>query len=139
MVMPLVESLDPNRPTCFARTWLFMADDSLRGGELIKAGCELREAVRVMLEALCEAHDCIPVKNGRQSPRVMLKVLKSVGQCSEFASAVIIEAIVIGNKLAHCQRVPPGEIALALQLIHALLDGCSELNLPDFGKKGARS
>lgn len=136
MVMPLVRSIDHPRPTCFARTWLYRASDSLESGELIRAGCELREAVRLLLEALCEAHSCKPKSKGRITPRAMLAAVQKAGHCSDFGAEIVNEALDYGNKLAHCKPVPPRWVEGSLEFLHLLLDGCDELNLPEFAKGG---
>lgn len=136
MVMPLVRSIDQHRPTCFARSWLFKAHDSLQSGQLVQAGCELREAVRVLLESLCEAHACLPKGKGRRSARELLKAVQKAGHCTDFGAEVIKEAIDFGNKLAHCKRVPPNHLQSSIEFLHILLDGCDELELPIHAEGG---
>lgn len=136
MVMPLVRSIDQHRPTCFARSWLFKAHDSLQSGQLIQAGCELREAVRVLLESLCEAHGCLPKGKRRRRSRAMLKAVQAAGKCTEFGAEVIKEAIDFGNRLAHCKPVPPNDLQSSIEFLHIMLDGCDELHLPNHSEGG---
>ncbi|WP_145435539.1 hypothetical protein [Lacipirellula limnantheis] len=112
--------------TCNARQMLHLAEASLERGSTIEAGCRLREAVRVWLEAECQYGQCAPKSCGkrstRPSPRTLAFALRNAGHCSREKVDDIIDILRIGNDAAHLVAVRPELVLAAISLLHAYLD-----------------
>lgn len=112
---------------CDARWTLFSAQTSLDRGDMIAAGCKLREALRSYLYAECEYSACLPKgRRGKRAPqyapRTLANALKKAGHLNDGGYDLIIEMIVIGNNVAHLVFVRPQEIEAAIHLMHSFLD-----------------
>jgi hypothetical protein len=122
MVTLAVDSLQQYLRPCFARPKLFEAQDALDRGDMIAAGCLLREAARRFLVAQCEYHGLKTSKREQQSPRVLLKTLDKAGHCKGCCFEWMQDIIDTGNKLAHCQPVKESLVSCCIDLLHNLLD-----------------
>lgn len=112
---------------CNARWTLYSAQTSLERGDMIAAGCKLREALRSYLHAECEYAACLPKGRRRHlsrqySPRTLANALRKAGHLEDGCYAWAVEMIEIGNKAAHLTFVRPQEIATAINLLHSFLD-----------------
>jgi hypothetical protein len=124
MVTLAVDTIEQWARPCFARPKLFEAQAALYRGELIAAGCLLREAVRRFLISQCEYHCCSPTKKSLKSPRQLANTLHRAGHCRGASFDWLCEIIDVGNKLAHCQPVSRSMIECCISLLHNMLD-CS--------------
>lgn len=122
------------RPVCFARRTLFIAQHALERGQFIEAGCQMREAVREFLFALCTYHQCLPSKQA--TPSRMAHALLKANQLDDDGHGWIRDMIETGNKAAHCKYVRPSLIECCISLLHSLLDISDELQLPSFEREG---
>lgn len=90
---------------CNTRSLNASAINSLCRGDDAVASIKLRESARQLAEALIEYYAAwgAKMKNDRSSSR-MVKCLLSRGHISGADSVVLYEAIVLGNRFAHCVR-----------------------------------
>jgi hypothetical protein len=132
MVSLAVHTFGQAPVTCNARPLLFAAHASLERGDIIAAGCKLREGIRVWLHAECTYYDCLPKVRGNKPipPRVLAKALRKSGELGPDIHEWIVEAVDVGNKAAHLEGVRPSLIACCLDLIHSLLDHSTYLQSP---------
>lgn len=129
MVRLVVVSLEQVLPPCFARPMLYRAHDALQRGDLIAAGCRLREAVRRLLYSQCEFHHCLPKKSKIHHPRQLANALLQNGYCGEGVHGWLIEIIEAGNAAAHCKPATAQHLGDCISLLHAILNsatGCHE-------------
>lgn len=131
MVTAIVSELGKVRPTCFARTMLFAATRSLEFGDIVKAGCQLREAVNRYLLAMCEAHDCMPRKKLHRTPARLARKLYRKGACEFGDYTWLREMIDCGNRCARCKPVRGSLVETGIMLMHLILDHCPEILLPE--------
>jgi hypothetical protein len=122
MVCLLTDSLEQYLRPCFARPKLYEAHNALKRGDLIAAGCLLREAARRFLFAQCEYHRCLPSKRRQKSPGSLLHALDKAGHCKGCCFEWMQDIIDCGNKLAHCHAVKESLVSCCIDLLHNLLD-----------------
>jgi hypothetical protein len=127
MVMALVTDLGKVRPVCLSRLYLNRSYDALERGDLIAAGCLLREAIHRYLDALCQYHKVqIPKKHDRTCS-VMAKALWKAKHFESCGYQWVRESIQYGNKLAHCKPVRPSLVSCCIDLLHTLMDNSPEI------------
>ena len=125
MVAPSVPVLGRVITLNFARSYLFRAADALNRGDLIGAGCLLREAIRRQCYAECEWFGCMPVSpSDRMPPVTLLKALRKAGKCGKDDDwyVVIKEMIDLANAAAHCKPVKPSYIRTSIEMFHDVID-----------------
>jgi hypothetical protein len=106
-----------------ARCYLHRAHTALQGGNLIQAGCLLRESIRRQLFAECAWKNCLPDKaHDKTPPRVLLRALRDAGHCGECGWDWSLEIISIGNAAAHCRCVDRGALTSAIAWWHTAID-----------------
>jgi len=129
MVAIAVRTFGQKPVTCNARPLLFQSHASLESGDVIAAGCKLREAVRLYLLAECTYWECLPAKPQQQrSPGVLLKAMRKAKP--EFGWDWLGEIIDYSNKLAHCGFVRRSLIEACLSFAHSYLDAATYLVEP---------
>jgi hypothetical protein len=134
MGFSLCVRLPSQRPVkCSARMTLFASHYSLERGDLIAAGCKLREAMRQFLHAECEFWGCLPTRNFELMPMGLAKALRKAGQMDPGDFQWVSEIIGIGNRAAHVEFVQRQEIETALKFAHLFLDGSPYLVQPACG------
>jgi hypothetical protein len=131
MVMALVTDLGKVRPVCLSRLYLNRSHDALERGDTLAAGCLLREAVIRYLTALCEYHDCTPVRKCDRKAMAMLRALRRKDQFTTDGFEWVKEAIAIGGRLTHCKPVRPSLVELSMSLLSSLMDCSSEIIFPN--------
>lgn len=137
MVRLVVVSLEQSLPPCFARPMLYRAHDALQRGDLIAAGCRLRESVRRLLHSQCEYHQCLPKKGKVHHPRQLANALLQKGYCGEGSYGWLIEIIEAGNAAAHCRPITAKQLSVCISLLHTLLD--SATGYREFKREGGAS
>ncbi len=130
MVALAAKTLGARPVACNARPLLFAAHASLERGDMIAAGCRLREAVRLFLVAELTYWECMPKKKNDHTPRRLVMALTKAGQCGPDVAEWIHELLEIGNTLAHCGFVKRSVVSCALSMAHSLLDGSPYLVQP---------
>ena len=95
---------------CNTRSLNASAVASLACGEYLVTAITIRESARQLAEALIDYYAAwgAKMKNDRTSAR-MVKCLLSRGHISGPDSAVLYEALVLGNRFAHCIRPTSAE------------------------------
>lgn len=131
MVVCVVQELGKVRPVCFARSMLFAASDSLEAGDIVKAGCQLREAASRYLVAMCEYHSCTPKKKQHRTPVIMNRALLKAGGIDRGIYRWIREIIEYGTLCAHCRPVRSEFIENSIEIMCFILDNSPEINLPE--------
>jgi len=129
MVALSVRFIEQKPVTCNARLLLFQAHSSLESGDVIAAGCKLREAVRLYLLAECTYWDCLPAKP-KQHPSAALLLNAMRKAKPEYGWDWLQEILDYGNQLAHCQFVRRGVIEASLSIMHLYLDSATYLVQP---------
>lgn len=99
---------------CNTRTLNDVAVSSFDNGEHLAAAIQIRESARQLAEALIDYYAAwgAKMKNDRTSSR-MVKCLLSRGTISGHDGAILFEALVLGNRFAHC--ILPDNAAERLQ------------------------
>ena len=89
--------------TCRSRRLLVGATESWEREEYIGCAVKLRESARQLANALIDYYAAwgAKMKNDRTSSR-MVKCLESKALISGNESAILYEALVLGNRFAHC-------------------------------------
>ena len=131
MVATCVPELGQRRPVCYSRTRLYIAATTLDRGNVIAAGCLLHEATRCYVLAMCEAHKIKPARSLKRAVRQLLKAK----QLSDDGAMWLRDCIKYGERCQRCRRVSPAEIEVSISLLHLMLDGSPELELPTRGGK----
>ena len=131
MVVCVTQALGKVRPTCFARSLLFAASDSLEAGNVTKAGVQLREAATRYLTAMCEAHNCTPKKKRLRTPALMARNLRVVGGVDQGVYRWLCEIIVYATRCAHCRPVRVSLIETGISIMCMILDESPEINSPE--------
>ncbi len=105
--------------TCRTRALNQSAGESLATGDLIAAAIKLRESARQLAEALIDYYAAwgAKMKNDRTAAR-MVKCLVGRVHISGGDASILYEALVLGNRFAHCVRPKDAETRLL-----AALDG----------------
>ena len=95
---------------CNTRSLNATAVGAYARGEYVVAAITIRESARQLAEALIDYYAAwgAKMKNDRTSAR-MVKCLLSRGHISDPDSAVLYEALVLGNRFAHCIRPTSAE------------------------------
>lgn len=125
MVAPSVPVLGRVITLNFARSYLLRAADALNRGDLIGAGCLLREAIRCQCYAECEWFGCMPQSPSERMPPVtLLKALRKAGKCGkdDFGYELIKEMIDLANAAAHCKPVSAKLMRSSITMFHGVID-----------------
>jgi hypothetical protein len=125
MVTLAVNTIEQWARPCFARPKLLEAQDALSRGDLIAAGCLLREAARRFLHSQCEYHRCLPSKRKQQSAGSLAHALHHAGHCDDGSHSWIVEIVETGNSAAHCRPVKAATLETCISLLHSLLDSAT--------------
>ena len=133
MVAICVRTLGQKPVECNARPLLFKAHAALERGAFVEAGCYLREAVRVWLEAECRYYDCLPKTKKPAPPRVLAKALVKAGELDKDLHEWVVEIIEMGNKAAHLVFVRPSLLESGIGILHSFLDASKYLIQPKAG------
>ena len=127
MVAPAVPEFGRVLTLNFARAYLFRAAEALDRGDLIAAGCLLREAIRRQCWAECEWNGCLPQNVSLRTPPVtLLRALARASKC-EANFSWVKEMIETANAAAHCIPVKRSELRFAIETFHGVIDDCSSL------------
>jgi hypothetical protein len=130
MVMALVSELGMARPVCLTRIYLHRAANLLQAGDLIAAGCLMREAIKRYLTALCEYHNCDMGRKRERTPTKLLGLLWSAKKICPTAHLWMKDAIEVGNKSAHCQSIRKATLRTCIELMHSIVDHTPEIVFP---------
>jgi hypothetical protein len=111
-----------------SRMYLHRAHEALNRGDLIAAGCLLREAAHRQLVAMCHWYGCTPKKARRRRPMDLARALRDAKACGDGGFEWLREIITAGNTAAHCGRVDRGTLRAAISLLHYFIDAdpCGE-------------
>ena len=120
----MVKTFGAKPVVCNARPLFYAAATSLERGDVIAAGCKLREAIRLWLHAECVYADCLPATKKRPElpPIVLAKALKKAGELTPDCFEWIKEAIDIANQCAHCVFVRASMVECCISLCVSLMD-----------------
>jgi hypothetical protein len=108
--------------TCNARPLLLSAQASLDRGDVIAAGCQLREAARLYLHGECMAHDCLPSRRSGRGPRQLSYELHKAGILQSGMFGYMDWIITVGNKAAHCRLLQTSDVKHAIGLLRVFLN-----------------
>lgn len=115
---------------CNTKSLNAIAASAYARGEYVVAAITIRESARQLAEALIDYYAAwgAKMKNDRTSSR-MVKCLLSRGTVSGNDAAIMYEALVLGNRFAHCVRPNDAETRLlgALNGMLALAEKFSDI------------
>ncbi|MCA9258507.1 MAG: hypothetical protein KDA61_04875 [Planctomycetales bacterium] len=119
MVRPISDFGDALRPTSPTLLVVARSRAAINRGDLIAAGCLLRQAVRDFAWALVELHR-LEIDPKRRATKKVLVRLRDEGRLPAMEAQWLHEALHFGNCSAHCD--PPEEHLLraALMMIEDL-------------------
>jgi hypothetical protein len=108
-----------------------------RDGQIVAAGCWMREALQQQLSAMCEFHGCRPRRRRQNRPVDLAKALRRDGLIDDFDYDCVRHAIDAGNRAAHCVAIDRSKLHEALELVDYLINVHTAGQAASEGKRGA--